>query len=357
MGEFNRSDASVQVTGLKPECYYSIRAVATNASNQSSLGPLIRLRTTSLGASELNKQAYTAAAKDSEALVTKTPNQQDDFTFSPPSQTSSHVHGHESSQPQARRSFSGRRVPSVAEYNNSALEDPTCVTDTYEVGDTISSLTKKVVKLRSQLQDLGSQVKEEEEAAEEVRASLIRGRDELKQTLKDKEDAQLEVKKQVNELEKSSKAAQRKKSAKERLLQQKHAEREKRKEDMLRWEREIAQFQREVRNINEEIVTLVSARDTKTSDIQKEIDRCQAANKAMEEEIRSKGSQIKALEKERKNSGGQGQDQGDALEHLEREKDQAHGKRLFDLKVRYKALWQSHQMASTFRFAVVNKPC
>ena len=347
MGEFNRSDASVQVTGLKPGCYYSIRAVATNASNQSSLGPLIRLRTVPLGVSDQSKQASPLAPKDSETPITKSPNPHDEHHFNAQSPALGHSHAHGPVQPQARRTFSGRRVPSVTEHGETARDHATSVSSDCDVSETIPSLTRKLDELRRQQEDTDTQVKEEEENAEKARVWLIQERDGLKQTLKDKEDAQLEVRKQVNELEKHSKAAQRKKSAKERLLQQKHAEREKMKEDVLRWEREIAQFQKEMRNINEESVTLTSARETKTSEIQAGIDRCQAANKAIEEEIRTKGSQIKALEKERKTPGSQGQDRGDALEQLEREKDQAHEMRLNDFHTQYDALWQKHQMVNS----------
>ena len=357
VGEFNRSDASVQVTGLKPGCYYSIRAVATNASNQSSLGSLIRLRTAPLGVSEQNKQSSPLSVKDSETVIVKAPNPHDEHHFIAQSPAAGHVHGHVSVQPQTRRTFSGRRVPSIAEYNETARDHAANVSGDCDVGDTIPSLTRRLDELRRQQEDIDSQVKEEEEAAEEVRVSLLQERDGLKQTLKDKEDAQLEVKKQVNELEKHSKAAQRKKSAKERLLQQKHAEREKMKEDVLRWEREISQFQEEVRSINEESVTLTSARESKASEIQNEIDRCQAANKIIEEEIRTKGSQIKALEKEGKHSRSQGQDQGDVLEHLEREKDQVHEMRLNDFHTQYNALWQKHQMASNIGSACVGPIC
>ena len=344
MGEFNRSDASVQVTGLKPGCYYSIRAVATNAANFSSLSPLIRLRTISPGGHDPTKQTSFLPAKDLEGQIQKTLLSHEE-NVQPPA--SNHGHGHGHIQPQARRTHSGRRVPSAIEQPESLRDHASSVSSEGDSGDTIPSLTRKLDELRQQQEEIDNQIKEEEDAAEEVKASLVKERDILKQNLKEKEDAQLEVKKQVNELEKHSKAAQRKKSAKERLLQQKHAERQKMKEDVSRWEKEVAQLRKEVRHVNEESVTLAAAREAKVSEIQKLIETCQAANKTMEEEIRTKGSQIQALEKERKSSGNLEQDRGDALEQIEKGKDQVHEMRLNDFQAQFSTLWQKQQMVSS----------
>ena len=344
MGEFNRSDASVQVTGLKPGCYYSIRAVATNAANFSSLSPLIRLRTIALGGHDQYKPTPPLLAKDFEGCMPKAPLSQEEIYSSVQPPPSHQSHGYGTIQPQARRTHSGRRVTLVAEQPCSTRDHASSTSNERDAGDTIPSLTRKLDELRHEQEEMNNQIREEEDTAEVVKSSLIKERDSLKYILKEKEDAQLEVKKQVNELEKHSKAAQRKKSAKERLLQQRQAERQKMKEDVSRWEKEIAQLQKEVRNINNESVTLVSMREAKILEIQKSIDNCQTANKAMEEEIRTKGSQIKALEREKKDFSSLEQDRGDVLEQIEKGKDQAHEIRLSEFQAQFSSLWQKHQM-------------
>lgn len=337
VGEFNRSDASVQVTGLQPGCYYSVRAIATNAANFSSLGPLIRLRTVPLTGHEQGKFPCTPAMRDSDTPGLRTSASTDD----------SLQHGHV--QQLSKRTVSGRRTSSITHHTENPTGQPHQTvngSDESALEETIPQLTKKLDLLRRQQDEIDKQAAEEEEEAERSKATLLRERDLLKQTMKEKEEAQLEFKKQVNELEKQSKATQRKKSAKERLLYQKQSEKQKMREEVMKWDREIEEMRRDAEAMRTERADLNDAKEKRIEDIQKMIADCQVVNKAMEEEIRVKGNQIKILERERKNSDDAQNDEEDDSERIEKEREQAHEARMHECQLQYSALWKTLQLVS-----------
>ena len=337
VGEFNRSDASVQVTGLQPGCYYSVRAIATNAANFSSLGPLIRLRTVPLTGHEQSKFPCTPALRDSDTPGFRTSASTDDSLQHGPVQQLS------------KRTISGRRTSSTTHHAENPPGQPhQTVNGSDESGseETIPQLTKKLDFLRRQQDETDKQAAEEEEEAERSKATLLKERDHLKQTLKEKEEAQLEFKKQVNELEKQSKATQRKKSAKERLLYQKQSEKQKMREDVTKWDREIEEMRTDAEAMRTERAELNEAKEKKIEDIRKMIADCQAANKVMEEEIRIKGNQIKTLERESKNSDGAQNQVEDCSERIEKEREQVHEARMRECQVQHSSLWKTLQQVS-----------
>lgn len=336
VGEFNRSDASVQVTGLQPGCYYSIRAIATNAANFSSLGPLIRLRTVPLTGHDQGKFSYAQTQRDTDTPGFRTSASTDDSLQHGPAQ-------------QLSKRISGRRTSSVTHNAEiSASQTHQMVNGSEDSGseETIPQLTKRLDFLRRQQDEIDKQVAEEEEEAERSKANLLRERDLLKQTLKEKEEAQLEFKKQVNELEKQSKATQRKKSAKERLLYQKQSEKQKMRDEVTKWDREIVEMRTDAEAMRTEKADLNEAKEKKIEGIRKLIADYQAANKAMEEEIRIKGNRIKLLERERKNSDGAQNEEEDDSERIEREREQAHEARMHDCQVQYSSLWRIFQQVN-----------
>ena len=346
MGEFNRSDASVQVTGLQPGCYYNIRAIATNAANFSSLGPLIRLRTVPLSGHE-QRVFCSQIPKENDIGGLRANVPVDESSLSGQSHSIPREYG--GTQHLSKRTASGRRNSPAAnsiDHPNGHFSHSTSANEDGASEETIPQLTKRLDFLRRQQEEIDRQVTEEEEEAERSKVALIKERDILRQILKEKEEAQLEFKKQVNELEKHSKAAQRKKSAKERLLYQKQAEKQKMRDNVSRWDREISDMYKESQAMELEEAELNTVKEKKIVEIRKKISDCQAANKLMEEEIRVKGNQIKLLEKERAKSDVWQNDEEEESERLEREREQLHESRIHECQAQYSTLWKSLQQVN-----------
>lgn len=212
-----------------------------------------------------------------------------------------------------------------------------------ESEETIKQLTERLDSLRHDYEDTEKQVDEEEEEFEISRNAMIKERDGLKQGLREKEEASFELKKQVRELDKLNRSTQSKKAAKEKILHQKFAERQRMKDDIIRWDDEIVEMRKDTEEMEAEKIAVIDEKDQKVTDIRRAIQQCQASIKSMEEDIRVKGIQIKSMERNRKRSDG---DQGDidrGMERVEKDQDQAWEGKLLALQGKYTNLWQTLQ--------------
>lgn len=305
VGDFGRGDASIQVTGLKPGHYYNIRVITINAANFSTFGPLIRLRTTpplpadANSATAFNDDFINGDPDESEpASIRATPSQFDAVPLSGPHQMlrESSANHHNS-----RRSAPARRVSlpthSVENSRNSTLRSES--SNEIEVEGVIKQLTDKLEISRREQQEIDKQIIEEEDDSKRAMADLIRERDTLKQMLKEKEDASSELRKHGNYLDKLNRSAQSKKAAKEKVLHQKIAERQKMKDDIIRWHQEISEMGEDTEEMMNEKAGITAAKDEEIAKVRKTISEDQAMIKSLEEEIRVEGVQIKAIERER----------------------------------------------------------
>ena len=328
------------MTGLKPGCFYNVRAIATNAAGLSTHGQFIRIRTVPLSDHRDEKDIISVEGSHN-APVPRTGSIADDI---PSSATLTVSRGPGSLHPSGKRRASVRRNPPPLT-NGSDQTVPQLSQTELDYGETISSLTRELDSLRRQQDETSRQTFNEEDEAEQSKASLGKERDRLRQVLREKDETAAEFRKQVHELEKASKATQRKKSAKERILLQKKAERQKMKDETQRWNQEIMVMRKEATSMDEDKASVNHTREMKIKVIRQTIEDTNIGNKAMEEEIRLKGIQIKSLENERKRSdSGQDEDEKD-LDRMEKEREQMHDARMQEFQTRYTSLWLALQQA------------
>jgi len=317
VGEFNRSDASVQVTGLKPGTYYGIRAIATNAANLSSQSRLIQVQTVPLTGHEGSRQLSSLEQQGTRNY--------------------------------GKRNGPGRRHSSItnpSEIANGQIH--TLGTGGQEQGaeETMAQLTKKLDSLRRQQEEVDRQIAEDTAENERIKNALSKERDELRLKVEEKEKAHLEFKKQVIELEKQCKAAQRRKSAKERQLQLKKVERQRKLDDIAKWETECIEMRTETEDIKKEKVMLEETHQKRLAASRKIIDEANAENKILEEEIRIWGIKIKELEEERRRTDSVQDEEEREAERREKEDEEAHDKRVRDYQAQVAGLWNTNQQVS-----------
>lgn len=214
--------------------------------------------------------------------------------------------------------------------------------DEDESEETIQRLTEKLDSLRREQQEIDKLISEEEQESKKSMAELVKERDRLRQILKEKEEASSELRKHGNYLDKLNRTAQSKKAAKEKTLQQKKAERQKIKDDIARWDREIIDMQRDADAMAKETAGVVADKVNEVAEIRKGIAEDQVVIKSLEEDIRVKGIQIKAMEKERETPGG---DRDEEEEHAraEREKDEVWEAKAQATQAHLSALWHTLQ--------------
>jgi chromosome segregation ATPase len=313
--EFSSSEESVHITNLQPGTFYGIRAIATNTiNNLSSQSRLIQVQTIPITGHERSR--FIAASDQAEI------------------------------QSQGKENEKGRRSSAAIQYgelanshnvsSGSGSEDP-------EPEENMKQLTRKLDVLRQRQEETDRQIAEDIAENEKTKAVLSRERDELKQRVEEKEKAHLELKKQVNETEKQCKAAQRKKSAKERLLQQKKAERQKKLDEIALWKKECCEMRKENQALERERAELEGAHQKKMAEIRRTIDEANADNKTLEEEIRLWGIKIKALEEERRKTDNEEDEEAKEAERREKEEEEAHEKRLLDYQTQIEDLWKANQ--------------
>ncbi|KAL9612922.1 MAG: hypothetical protein Q9167_002505 [Letrouitia subvulpina] len=303
VGEFGRSDTSIQVTGLKAGNYYNIRVIATNAASFSTLGPLIRLRTSSYQNQDDNKETSITGADKEEneseaAAIRATPSH-----FDPSSITISQqaIKEWPSSQQSNRRNTSGRRSSPATSAIDPFHAQPTRTSslDEDESEEAIQRLTEKLDSLRYEQQDLDRQIDEDEHDFKASITNLTKDRDCLKQTLKEREEASADLRRHGNQLDKLNRSAQSRRAAKEKVLSQKRSERQKLKDDISRWENEVVEIRKDVENLEAEKLNVVRSKTEEVEQIKEQIAEDLVSIRVIEEEIRVKGVQIKEFERER----------------------------------------------------------
>ena len=317
VGEFDRSDASVQVLGLKPGTYYGIRAIATNSGNLSSQSRLIQVQTVPLSGHDGSR--VLAAAE----------------------QSGTQTHG--------RRQGSGQRhslATSSSELTGRQPQSHSGNGEDKAPEESMSQMTKRLDFLRCQQEEVDRQIADDLSENERTRTALSKEREELKQKVEEREKAHIDFRKQVNELEKQCKATQRKKSAKERLLQQKKCERQKKVDDIARWRQESAEMHENAEAMEREKIKLEEEHEKKMAATRKLIDEANGDNKILEEEIRIWGVKIKELEEERRKNDSEQDDEEKEAERREREEEEAHEKRVRDLQAQIAEVFRAKQQVS-----------
>ncbi|KAL8705457.1 MAG: hypothetical protein Q9201_001438 [Fulgogasparrea decipioides] len=305
VGEFGHKDTSIQVTGLKPGHYYNIRVIATNSANFSTLGPLIRLRTVpainkdgdhfgNLGDDNVEEPADECEA----AGIRAGPSQIDSAAHAPSSQMIKDV---STAQTSSRKVVSGRRAsPAISGTEPpSLLSSRATSVDEDDSEEAIQRLTEQLDRLRHEQHDTDKQVDDEDQEHGASIADLTRDRDQLRQALKEKEDLTAELRKHGAQLEKMNRTAQSRKATKERILHQKQAELQKIKDDIDRWDTEIVLMCQQVDRMAREKERITAAKDADIAKIRDHINKDHGLIKELEDEIRTRGIQIKSMEKDR----------------------------------------------------------
>lgn len=205
----------------------------------------------------------------------------------------------------------------------------------------IQRLTEQLDRLRREQYETDKQVDDEDREHLTTIADLSKDRDRLKQTLKEKEDSVVELKRHTGHLEKTNRSAQSKKAMKERILQQKKAERQKVIEDIGHWDEDIASMHQESERMALEKEQIIVAKDEHVVEVRTQISIDQGDIRSLEDDIRTKGIQIKLMEKDREGSDGHDYDQDSG--HNETNEDKAWDLRVHAIQMQLASMWQTLQ--------------
>ena len=322
--EVDPSDGSVQLTGLQPGYFYGIRAMATNASENTSYSRLIQVQTIPEDGPRGLKLLASTEPTPTKRIV-----------------------------PGRRISHTIQSIEHVA--SNSDLDG--AGGNEIDLEENVVKLTKKLDTLRRQKEEAERQLTEEIEDAEASKAALTIERDNLKRLVEEKERSSLEFRKQVKDLEGQWKSAQRRKAAKERLLQQKKAERQKMKNEIEKWVEESEDLREETTAMEREKAELEEQHSARVVEAQALIEEAQVESKTLEDEIRDWGMKIKDLEEGRKRADEEQNEEEQEVERREKEEDQQHETRMQEMQAQYTTLWRMTSEVSPSSFHGTHSLC
>tara|TARA_R110002003_G_scaffold279_3_gene18052 strand:+ start:12543 stop:15785 length:3243 start_codon:yes stop_codon:yes gene_type:complete len=341
VGDISPQETSVTIENLQPDHHYIIRIVTLNSSNFQAPSVPIRLRTLPADSDQWycpNPPKEPQATNDDEGFTPTPiirPNKSlaDVVTpFVAPVMTREH-----SNSTARRRPEMGRRnspASQTVDQARSALE----ATDS---NDSLRQLTEKLNSLRQELDDMERQIQDEDQDFVTQKAILVDKRDEKKAALKEKEDASRDLRKEVATLERQSASAQTRRAQQEKVLRQKEAERKKLKDDVAKWTREAVELREAAERIAKERVEYEESSEKRIQAIKEKHAEELQTNKVLEDAIREKGIQIKALEEERQKleEGQEGGEAPDGADTAEREEDNRWKMTLGLLQQQYAQAW------------------
>ena len=305
---------------MKPDHFYGVRVVAVNASNFQTASGLIRLKT--LGKDEQGTTTATAGSPARSGSSQGRSTAIDGESRGDTLVIRAHSHPAELPHPaiantaagkdQTRGNHQGRRAPNTRKFSplNAPIASSTSSHNHLGAGEaaagsleneaTVEQLTERLEAIRRETKEIQALKKKEEEEFQATKSSLIYERDRLRQSLRERDDASAELRREVASLERQNRIAQSNKTAKEKILQQKQNEREKMRQDMDRWKRGAIGYREEAEKLENQKQDLVRDTQAKVAEAREQINEWQKSIKEMEEDIRVKGAKIKEFEQERR---------------------------------------------------------
>lgn len=274
------------------------------------------------------------------ASIRPIPSQSFSTSHAPPHQAAKEVsiaqHGN-------RRTVLGRRASPVTSITepSSVLSSPAASVNEDDSDGSIQRLTEQLDRLRREQYETDKQVDDEDREHLTTIAELSKDRDRLKQILKEKEDSVVELKKHTGHLEKTNRSAQSKKATKERILQQKKADRQKITDDIDHWDRDTSSMHQESERMALEKEQITVAKDEHVVEVRTQISIDQGEIRSLEDDIRTKGIQIKLMEKNREGSDSHDDDQDSS--HNETNEDKAWDLRVHAIQMQLASMWQTLQ--------------
>ena len=161
---------------------------------------------------------------------------------------------HSSGQLPGKRPSAGRKISPAAgiDVSHGHLDETQKSRAKSAKDETLEQLADRLKSLQQENENVEKQAAEEEDEHIALLKDLEKQRSELRKRVREKDEASGDLKKHVYKLESVNRTVQGEKSKRLRLLQQKEAERKKRKNDILRWQEKIARMENDATQAKED---------------------------------------------------------------------------------------------------------
>lgn len=344
------------VSGLRPASFYVVRVALVTNFEFSSKSTSIRFRTKPESTADFFHSLLDGHDTDHDAaqepLLRIKPYRglKDIAPASADTEATSLVR--ESSSLGRRRSTLGKRMLSSnsIEHKHDANND-----EPDAERDTVQRLTERLDSLRQENEEADRMARDEEEEEQKLKEELVKERDELRAEVADKEKASRNLKREVNIMERQNTASQNDRTKHERLLQQKVQERQKLKEDMVRWAQEIQRMNEEVKELKEQKVSNREHSENEKVVLRRRMTDETAAIKALEEDIKETTAEIKKVDRTGKNASPDGSDgQISLVEQLQHDAEEERQRKMQILELQQQYTATAQRLEQSKRFYAAN---
>ncbi|KAI9892956.1 MAG: hypothetical protein M1814_000840 [Vezdaea aestivalis] len=255
IGDTSRSSTCITIRNLEPSRHYTVQIVATNFHSLESNSDIIYVQTRPSQPGSDTGQNTSIAGID-EVNGQQTFNEEPSLRLRKPIIKSASpivpatAKENNDTASNGKKQILGRRGPGVALENSGdcpqtlAKSTESVLPQGVENGETVEALTRKLEILQGEFQEQEVLEKKEEEEFVTARNALQAEGEVIIRDIQERENRTAELKKEYHSADRANSAAQKKKREVEAHLQAKEDEREKMRQDMIRWDKEIKELRR-----------------------------------------------------------------------------------------------------------------
>ncbi|KAK9475279.1 uncharacterized protein V1510DRAFT_348116, partial [Dipodascopsis tothii] len=276
VGESEKRETTVTVTGLTPDHIYSVRVLAVNSKNYSASGQLIRLRTRRqsedlvlASVQPVRRSSVDAAAAPAPAADAAAPAKPDGV------------------QTQFRRGKDSRRPSEHSSF--------TAATQPY----TLESLTAELDQIRSEIIETSQQLSHGEDEHAVAEAALLAELAVLRGRRREEDSVRAQLRTETKALEESKRALEAQKAKVERALKQRRDDIDRAANQRLRWRSEAADARLRAARLAEESARCSAEAAERVRQLRDEAAAAAAEAAEAEEVVRTLVANIKRAESRR----------------------------------------------------------
>ncbi|KAJ5515117.1 Fibronectin type III [Penicillium fimorum] len=341
VGESKRAETAVEISNLLPGNIYHICVLSVSAANFQTPSAILHVRTKSLPLSEAQQNGNAGGPIIRASIPRSTVGLP---TPSAPIMSREHSAG----QLPGKRPSAGRKISpttGTADVSHSNFEETFKSRAKTAKDETLEQLADRLKSLQHENENVEKQGAEEEEEHIAVLKDLEKQRSELRKRVREKDEASGDLKKHVYKLESVNRTVQGEKSKRMRLLQQKEAERKKRKNDILRWQEKISRMNSDALQAKDDKARIEEEGTVRADEVRAKIAKEQGEMKTIDDEIQDKGGRVKKLEEERMGLQEGDSEDGKELDRIDNERARQWEHKLGNLHARYATLVTLHAQA------------
>ncbi|EWC43870.1 hypothetical protein DRE_07247 [Drechslerella stenobrocha 248] len=310
VGENERRDTSVVVTGLAPDQIYNVRVIAANSSNFQAPSPLIRLRT--LRSSDENSRdggvntnsLVSGVSSAVSGLATGGLNGNIGSGVSQGLEDMPTIHATDTLPhiPHSRRTFRRQHSPNTTEENllatNGSTSHVNSTGDAASSDATVEALTVELENIQRETEELEAQCSSQEEEHKAAEALLLAELEGVRDKKKDEDSVRSQLRTETRTLEDAKRAAEAQRSKIEKVLKARQDEITRMQEDCIKWDEEREAALEALQKLESEAEARKKEAEEMNKNKKKELDPILTELGSLEEEIRTLSLSIKSINDE-----------------------------------------------------------